>query len=132
MLSLAIEINRKIWYGIKEMQEKTKSIVRVDANKLIIDKEKQKSKQKRDERNMQKGKFKKQIDLQSLYATFLGNQVKVVKNHHQMLLKLDQQQILKLKAKLAEKLWNGMVYLRMPNYGIPDRYQIETQTLKNN
>jgi hypothetical protein len=48
------------------MQEKTKSIVRVDANKLIIDKEKQKSKQKRDERNMQKGKFKKQIDLQSL------------------------------------------------------------------
>jgi hypothetical protein len=118
--------------GIKEMQEKTKSIVRLDANKMIIDKEKQKSKQKHDERNTQKGKFRKQIDLEFVYETFQENQIKVVKIHHQMVLKRDQQQILKLKVKLVEKLWNRMVYLRMPNHGVPERYQIEIQTLKNN
>jgi hypothetical protein len=47
-----------------------------------------------------------------------------------MILKRDQQHILKLKAKLVEKLWNGMVYLQMPNHGVPERYHIEIQTLK--
>lgn len=45
--------------GLKEVQEKSKSIIRIDANKLFLSVEKQKSKQKRDNNKTRKGKPRK-------------------------------------------------------------------------
>lgn len=52
---------------------------------------------------------------QELEENQVAPETVVVENHHQMVPELDQQQVVKPKARLAEKLWNTMVYLRMPN-----------------